>query len=310
MLKHSDDDNIVSDINIIRMNVPEDASDLEKIRFIYIKLGQLFSYDYYVSKTDDSITKIIDYNEIGRYQTCYQVSDILMHMINEILPEVNVSIINRDCNIRGNAFADHVANAVSFTDSKTGLSYNIILDLTLDLYRIQANMQTKQFGFTSDMYSNYDIISLKECRDMDENLGFIGINSYFDDKVKAVKDHLLHTDMTLEEQIKFVWSNLNQQFKGIHEAKMYMNDIFKSTIPSADFKEYNLNYNLNDGFSLTTLFIFNDADGNKYYYLLNHNMGLVKTDYTKIIDMLNSGYETNSMSLSDVLAEESNKIIK
>ena len=38
--------NIIPSINFIATSMPDDLTDLEKVRYIYINLGKLFSYDY------------------------------------------------------------------------------------------------------------------------------------------------------------------------------------------------------------------------------------------------------------------------
>lgn len=305
MYVHNDNNNIVQDIELIKLTVPKGLSDLEKIRFIYIKLGQLFSYDYYVTEEDAPLFRKVDYSNIGRYQTCYQISEILGYLIKEIIPTSEVEVIKRDSNLRGNSYADHVATSVHFLDSKTEIEYNLILDLTLDLYRIQSDMKTKQFGYTTDRYSTYDIISDRECEKMDKKLGFVGISSYYDDVINSVKEYLECMDMTLNEKIKFIKENLNRKFNGIHEAKMFLNDIFRTVLPDADFKEYNLVPPIIDNsFDLITLFVFNDHNNINYYYILSDKMGLFITDYEVINRMLNRGYKTKSLSLDDRLDKE------
>lgn len=48
-IKDINDSNIVSDINLILFNIPENVPTLDKVRWLYIKLGELFSYDYRVA---------------------------------------------------------------------------------------------------------------------------------------------------------------------------------------------------------------------------------------------------------------------
>ena len=41
--KDINDNNIIADINLILFNMPKNASYIEQIRWVYIKLGDLFS---------------------------------------------------------------------------------------------------------------------------------------------------------------------------------------------------------------------------------------------------------------------------
>ena len=49
VLKHSDDYDITSAIELILVNLPNDISIMESIRLIYVRLGRIFSYDYNVA---------------------------------------------------------------------------------------------------------------------------------------------------------------------------------------------------------------------------------------------------------------------
>ena len=48
-VNHGTDINIASDIRLLLTNIPEGLSEIELIRWIYIKMGNLFSYDYRVA---------------------------------------------------------------------------------------------------------------------------------------------------------------------------------------------------------------------------------------------------------------------
>ena len=42
-------ENVMNELNSIMMSIPKDISPLEKIRYVYIKVGEVFCYDYYYS---------------------------------------------------------------------------------------------------------------------------------------------------------------------------------------------------------------------------------------------------------------------
>ena len=183
--------NIIPSINFIMSSIPDNLTDLEKVRYIYINLGKLFSYDYLVIFDESVITKPIDYdkNEIDRYKTCYQISEILMTLINGLIPNCQAKIIERK--IPGRSFnKEHVATEVIFND---GLK--LILDLTLDLANIQGGLKTKEFGYTTNSTGDYDIISLKECAEMDKKLGFIA-DKYTDDYIDEFIEQLSKIDFS------------------------------------------------------------------------------------------------------------------
>ena len=155
---------VISSLNFIMSSIPDDLTDLEKVRYIYINLGKIFCYDYRIILDESVVNEKIDYegNEIGRYKTCYQISEILSTFINGLIPTCKAKVIERT--IPGRRFNnEHVATEVEFKD---GLK--IILDLTLDLANIQGGLKTKEFGYSSNSKNEYDIISLRECAEMDK----------------------------------------------------------------------------------------------------------------------------------------------
>ena len=82
-------ENILPDILLLQKSIPKDISPLEQVRWIYINLGKLFSYDFRVAKEPEYVyNKKIDFQKgIDRYQTCIQISYILDTILNQ-LPNV------------------------------------------------------------------------------------------------------------------------------------------------------------------------------------------------------------------------------
>ena len=107
--------NIIPSINFIMSSVPDGLTDLEKVRYIYINLGKIFSYDYRIVADESVAEEKVDYskNDIGRYKTCYQISEILMVLINGLIPTCEAQMLERK--IPGRSFnKEHVATAVTF----------------------------------------------------------------------------------------------------------------------------------------------------------------------------------------------------
>ena len=85
-IKDINDSNIVSDINLILFNIPENVPTLDKVRWLYIKLGELFSYDYRVASFPEEVSKKLTFedNYIGSFQTCVQISQIMDIVLNSL----------------------------------------------------------------------------------------------------------------------------------------------------------------------------------------------------------------------------------
>ena len=292
-------DNIVSDINLILFNIPENVSTLEKVRWIYIKLGELFSYDYtVVSKPKEALKELtFEDNYISPYQTCIQISQIMNIILNSLGPECKSKIVETQDSVRGINNSTHKANSVEFSNGE-----KYLLDLTLDLYLIQSGCQTKHFGFTTPN-GEYDILPLLECERIDKSFGIIKYGEYTDKKINDMKSRLNSIDyssMTEDEILNYKLSMLNTlvpKFRGSHEGKMYLNKLFIEVLKSR-FKEYHLTLQRESIDELATIYKFIDTDS---WYLYTPNLGLFRTSKENIKSMLNSGWISKSNSLFDDL---------
>lgn len=292
-------DNIVSDINLILFNIPENVSILEKVRWIYIKLGKLFSYDYtVVSKSKEALKELtFEDNYISPYQTCIQISQIMNIILNSLGPECKSKIVDTQDSVRGINNSTHKANSVEFSNGE-----KYLLDLTLDLYLIQSGCQTKHFGFTTPN-GEYDILPLLECEKIDKSFGIIKYEEYTDKKINDMKSRLNSIDyssMTEDEILNYKLSMLNTlvpKFRGSHEGKMYLNKLFIEVLKSR-FKEYHLTLQRESIDELATIYKFIDTDS---WYLYTPNLGLFRTSKENIKSMLNSGWISKSNSLFDDL---------
>lgn len=292
-------DNIVSDINLILFNIPENVSTLEKVRWIYIKLGELFSYDYtVVSRPKEALKELtFEDNYISPYQTCIQISQIMNIILNSLGPECKSKIVDTQDSVRGINNSTHKANSVEFSNGE-----KYLLDLTLDLYLIQSGCQTKHFGFTTPN-GEYDILPLLECERIDKSFGIIKYGEYTDKKINDMKSRLNSIDyssMTEDEILNYKLSMLNTlvpKFRGSHEGKMYLNKLFIEVLKSR-FKEYHLTLQRESIDELATIYKFIDTDP---WYLYTPNLGLFRTSKENIKSMLNSGWISKSNSLFDDL---------
>ncbi len=292
-------DNIVSDINLILFNIPENVSILEKVRWIYIKLGELFSYDYTVASKPKEVLKELTFedNYISPYQTCIQISQIMNIILNSLGPECKSKIVDTQDSVRGINNSTHKANSIEFSNGE-----KYLLDLTLDLYLIQSGCQTKHFGFTTPN-GEYDILPLLECERIDKSFGIIKYGEYTDKKINDMKSRLNSIDyssMTEDEILNYKLSMLNTlvpKFRGSHEGKMYLNKLFIEVLKSR-FKEYHLTLQRENIDELATIYKFIDTDS---WYLYTPNLGLFRTSKENIKSMLNSGWISKSNSLFDDL---------
>lgn len=304
VLKHSDNYDITSAIELILVNLPSDITILESIRLVYIKLGRLFSYDYNIASEPSIAKKEIDYSNIGNYQTCRQISEILANCLNKLNSNIKCQIIDRNANVRGVRDEAHKALAVNFVEDE--YEYNLLLDLTLDLFRIQSGMQTKQFAYTTDEKSKYDIIPLSQCELIDKKLGLT--LGYLDDEIKTVKNILDNSNASLEDKISYISTRFSKRFMGAHEALMYYKELFLELI-NVPFKEFNLIKEVDGNVDMISLFRFDLGNNRELYFLLDKNNGLELTNPLRIRRLLSCGYTTKSITLMASFNNNSKKVM-
>ncbi len=294
--------NIIPSLNFLMSTIPDNLTDLEKVRYIYINLGKLFCYDYRIIVDETVAAEPVDYahNEISRYKTCYQISEILAIFINGLIPTCQAKIIKRT--IPGRRFnKEHVATEVKFND---GLK--IILDLTLDLANIQGGLRTKEFGYSSNSENDYDIISLNECAQMDQKLGFIS-DKYTDDYIDEFVQKLNGIDFTsktpaeiLEYKILKAKELFAKDFKGAHEATRYIFILLNKILSIEELralKQYNLSYSNSDDFNLMAIYAFEEYG---LFYSYSNELGFNKITPEIISNLLKNGWKTNSKSIQAI----------
>lgn len=223
-----------------------------------------------------------------------------MVLINGLIPNCHAKIIERK--IPGRSFnKEHVATEVTFSD---GLK--IILDLTLDLANIQGGLKTKEFGFTTNSTGDYDIISLRECAQMDKKLGFI-VDKYTDDYINEFVNKMTQMDFSTYSPDEIVDFKINKakelfskDFKGNHEATRYIYTLFSKVLSSSEFsklRQFNLSYSNSDEFNLMAIYSFDELG---LYYSYSNELGFNKVSPQIISGLLKSGWKTNSNSIQSI----------
>ena len=292
-------ENIISDLNLLMLNIPDELTPLEKVRWIYIKAGELFSYDYtFLDGENRNIRFDMDY--VDRFETCIEITEILNLILNNIDSDnISCKTVERRGNIRGDYNQEHVANMVSLSTGE-----KILIDLTLDLYLIQSGCKTHDFGF-NQLDGDEDIISLRECEIMDQKMGLIKYGEYTDKKISDTKSKIYSmdfSDMSFEEIIDYKINEINKimySFKGFQEGKNYVNKLFLEILKT-QYKEYNLKYK--NGQMISAFKITNTESD--VWYIFTNTLGLIKSSPEKIISMLDHGWDTRSLSLDEDLYNE------
>ena len=125
---------ISGEIDMIVKNVPYNLEPIEIVRWIYLKLGSIFSYNLKILTEYEKSIEPLNYKQnpnipISRYQTCIQISEIFSTIINNLnIPNLSAKII--PLKLENKAYAqDHKAVELVYGeepvmylyDTKTGL---------------------------------------------------------------------------------------------------------------------------------------------------------------------------------------------
>ena len=299
-------EDVSSAIDLIMLNIPDDVPTLYKVRWLYMKLGELFSYDYRIMIDSEIAKRKIDFSHpISRYQTCYQISQILAFVINSgIVSGAFAEVVVRD--LPNKRTREHHEAVKLVIDGKD----NYLLDLTLDLYRIQANMQTKNFGYNSLPNCDCEIIPLSDCVIMDKELDIKNEDNIFDDKIRSTRTYferitatnVSNKDLLLELKMDYIRSEMLKSFAGDCEAKRYVEDVLLNVLSDEEnsrLRIYNLSYNNEEDPGLISCYVF-DGDNPKCYVYRN-KLGIIRTTPERLDSMLNGRWRTNSNDLKERL---------
>lgn len=292
-------------------DIPENLSEIEKVRYIYLKLGKYFIYNinFIINQDEDEMKKKVYKKEINlenlytRKHVCSQIAYALAGAINKMAPGIQASTMYRSTHQLGEdeeyGETEHMATKI---ETKDGEKY--LLDLTLDLYRIQNNLQTKEFGFSSYIDDDYDIISLREAREMDNKIGYTYNGIYMNEFINQMKKEMLddelvkeyvvgnnitkiNHDTILKYKLDFILKNLDLKNNGPIEAKEFVVYALEEILTPSEqrrVKQFNL-YKKGDTSKMGVALRLICGD-DRYYYLRKEDGNFKEVKLDNICEMI------------------------
>lgn len=299
---------MISQLNSILLNVPQVFSPLEKAWWIYKKAGLIFSYDFRVSSNAELIHSEIDFekNSSNYYQTCWQISDLLCLMLNNI-EGLEARVIETKIEIRGQNVDTIPHRCVELTvEGKK----KYILDLTMDLFCIQSGMLPRNFAQAASSIvrfhdkmeyvkssEKYSVLSKSALIRLDKKTELNTTGKYTDDIIDMERKKFL-SEYTIDYYCHII-KHLNillsgRNFRGQLEGKKYITHILNNFLSpiGLEFKEYNLIYKNSAG--IQTAF---EILGEDIFFLYSKEYGITETSLEGIRTMMNSGWSTASETL-------------
>ena len=316
MLLESD---MISQLNSILLTIPQDFSPLEKAWWIYKKAGLIFSYDFRVSNDIGVVYSEIDFekNSSNYYQTCWQISDLLCLMLNDI-EGLKANVIETNVEVRGQQANSVPHRCVELIVEE---KEKYILDLTMDLFHIQSGMLPRHFAQETSNIIRFDdkmeyvegsekyfILSKRDLVKLDKQTKLNLTGKYTDDVIERARKNFFR-EYTTDYQCHIIkYLNLlldGKNFRGELEGKKYITyilNIFLSPI-GLGFKEYNLIY----GNSVGIITVFEIKNEN-IYFIYSKEYGVSETNLEGIKKLMSSGWNTASETLKKkIYGDETSK---
>ncbi len=186
---------------------------LETARYIYIKLGEIFTYDvntvYLMSDkyeeesyNNEIYLKDINNKELDKKMeiTCKQTADILKECLEKAkIDSENIGFVPSELK--------HVTTILKIDNKKYALS------LSKDLANIQKGFKTQFFAAESEVKEaegeKFDVISEKEMKKIDKRIGYCKNDLYMNDVIEMLK-----REITDDETFKEYLYSKSEEFKG------------------------------------------------------------------------------------------------
>ena len=281
--------------------LPQNLTEMEKARWLYIELGKHFKYNmsvFYMS--EEELGKI--YNEeisIDEENSNLSICKPINQIYVLLLERMGISATVKE--FPGKYTYNHVGTVIEFPKE----NMTIYTDLTVDLFRIQQGLRTENFAFTSPN-GIYDILSRKELRDIDNKIGYTYLGLYVDEFVDRISEEMkddetvrkyiskkgterLHTS----EKFEFLLKQMPLTKMGYVEARNFLIYLISNVFKEEDkrnISQYDLYREGNNG-SKEFLNCIVIRDEEPDYYIQRDGKDILKISKDEMENLLKNGWK-------------------
>ena len=298
--------------------MPEDLTELEKTRYIYLELGKVLAYNtvykYYPESrfTRDMYDENITIDSIEKNDYSNKI-DVLCKQATEILQET-LSRIGIKSQAKG--YEEGEYNHIYLLTNIKGRKY--YLDIVRDLANIQKGFKTQYFGTKPYLFDrvNCNTLNQEKVQDIDFKLGYCKKGMYMNDVIDMIKKEMkdrnnfknyilsenlklkgkrISKDIILKYKVDFIYNyfknNIDEENKmGITEVQAFYGNIFKKILTNEDrnkISHYQFCYDENGTTNFSSLIQLDLANTSIYYFYDDEQRGFVEISEDDLIKAKN-----------------------
>lgn len=229
--------------------MPTNLNTLEKVRYLYIKLGQIVTLDINSISTKNETISFKNINTINNVWGALSKGKVTEISAPKILMYL-CSRIGLKSELISNNLNGHLANKIYLENS------SLIVDISNDLHNIQGGFITNYF----DKFNNNI--------DMDKKIFYIKenyMNHYLDElltKIDYTSENVVYEILTLTESIIDI-----NKIGTVELSKIYKN-IFDKYCPNYDIK-------------INNFFLYDNANTKDHFITISYNNQFYSFNYSK-----------------------------
>lgn len=289
----------------ILINMPDNLTDLEKARYLYIELGKNVSFSTKFQNTDEftfaqMMTNKVDINRFNDNQiNCVMWAELYSQLLTKF--NINNEIIDY-----GHKYVEFYIEGKRWCADATYESYN-------DLARIHNDDETLNFGpaiYSGERHSN-DVLLDKQTVDLINTIDAkIGYNNSEKDNFNEVKKFIIsvrngtfdinkeidcsnQTEELFILKLEYLFCKLGTLKVGYYEAKNFVRDLEyylftkeeMNKIKARELKRTNLDKNVD---IVQCIYVYGEKE--IYYYLLAPNLSIRRVSKEEVIKLSVLGY--------------------
>lgn len=292
-------------VDEVLKDMPENLNDLEKARYVYLKLGLILNFSTKFNNTTEEMHFKM-YADKSDFETLSH-NQIICKAWSKIYSSILTKLgIKNQLNNLGHAFVsfeydDKIWNA----DATLGLG-----NYYTDLSRIKNGDKTEKFGISISQdinnpkpYIVYDEELDKQLNEIDKKFNFYQLRIDQFKKISEKLSTLKDSNLSTKEKVEFIFNTLGILNDGFYESKDFVRHIVKNyineedinNVKGVDLKRTNKDYEVD---IVQCIYVKNNDEYS--YYLLSPNLPIREVNKDELIKLSILGYGLEDKNIPGV----------